>query len=80
MPASSPRLAYHQDTLVLREHRGHGLGLVLKLANVPVLRRAFPEVRTVRTWNAVENAHMLAVNDAMGYVTSGFLREWQKRR
>ena len=80
VPASSPRLAYHQDTLVLREHRGHGLGLVLKLANVPVLRRAFPEVRTVRTWNAVENSHMLAVNDAMGYVTSGFLREWQKRR
>lgn len=80
VPATSPRLAYHQDTLVLREHRGHGLGLVLKLANVPVLRGAFPEVRTVRTWNAVENAHMLAVNDAMGYEASGFVREWQKRR
>ncbi|MGA8046416.1 MAG: GNAT family N-acetyltransferase [Dermatophilaceae bacterium] len=80
VPATSPHRAYHQDTLVLREHRGHGLGLVLKLANVPVLRQAFPQVRTVRTWNAVENAHMLAVNDAMGYATSGFEREWQKRR
>lgn len=80
VPATSKTLAYHQDTLVLREHRGHGLGLLLKLANVPVLRAAFPDVRTVRTWNAVENAHMLAVNDAMGYATSGFVREWQKRR
>ena len=80
VPATSPRLAYHQDTLVLREHRGHGLGLLLKLANVPVLREAFPQVRTVRTWNAVENAPMLAVNDAMGYAVTGFVREWQKRR
>lgn len=79
VPEESPELAYHQDTLVLREHRGHGLGLALKLANVVALRTAFPQVRTVRTWNAVENAHMLAVNAAMGYVTTGYLREWQKR-
>lgn len=80
VPATSPRLAYHQDTLVLREHRGLGLGLILKLANVVALRGAFPAVRTVRTWNAVENAHMIAVNEAMGYEPTGFVREWQKRR
>ena len=80
IPRDSPTFAYHQDTLVLREHRGRGLGRLLKLANVVALRGAFPAVRTVRTWNAVENAHMIAVNEAMGYEPTGFVREWQKRR
>lgn len=79
VPKKGPTLAYQQDTLVLREHRGHGLGLAVKLANLALLRTAFPAVRTIRTWNAVENAHMLAVNTAMGFRRSGFVREWQKR-
>lgn len=78
VPKKGPTLAYQQDTLVLREHRGHGLGLAVKLANLALLRAAFPAVRTIRTWNAVENAHMLAVNTAMGFRPSGFVREWQK--
>jgi GNAT superfamily N-acetyltransferase len=80
VPKESRTLAYQEDTLVLREHRGRGLGLILKVTNLARLRTAYPDIRTVRTWNAVENAHMLAVNDAMGYATSGFVREWQKRR
>ncbi len=77
VPREAPVLAYQQDTLVLREHRGHGLGLALKQANLGVLAQV-PDVRRVRTWNAVENAHMLAVNAAMGFRPSGYLREWQK--
>lgn len=79
IPSSAPELAYQDDTLVLREHRGHGLGLALKAANTARVRDAYPQVERVRTWNALENTHMLAVNDALGYVTSGFEREWQKR-
>lgn len=79
IPQTATDLAYQDDTLVLREHRGHGLGLALKRAAAAVLRDAYPSVRTVRTWNATENEHMLAVNDALGYVPSGFVREWQKR-
>ncbi len=78
VPRDAPTLAYQQDTLVLSEHRGHGLGLALKQANLRALAAAVAEVRTVRTWNAVENAHMLAVNAAQGYRESGHLREWQK--
>ncbi|MCA1783449.1 MAG: GNAT family N-acetyltransferase [Dermatophilaceae bacterium] len=78
VPKDSPTLAYQEDTLVLTEHRGCGLGLVLKLANLGVLRAAYPAVRTIRTWNAVGNTHMLAVNTAMGFRPSGFVREWQK--
>ncbi len=78
VPQDAPTLAYQHDTLVLAEHRGHGLGLALKVANHAVLAEELPEVRTVRTWNAVENAPMLAVNAVLGYAPSGYSREWQK--
>ncbi|MDV3220345.1 GNAT family N-acetyltransferase [Intrasporangium sp.] len=71
-------LGYQQDTLVLREHRGHGLGLRLKAAAALLLMDALPEVRAVRTWNAASNRHMLAVNRALGYRVDGYSREWQK--
>ena len=76
--ASEPALGYQQDTLVLREHRGHGLGLRLKAANALAVMDALPEVTAVRTWNAASNEHMLAVNRRLGYVVDGYSREWQK--
>ena len=78
LPEDPPHLAFQHDTLVTREHRGHGLGLALKLANLRVLAERLPQVRTVRTWNAAENAHMLAVNTAMGFRPSGHLCTWQR--
>lgn len=78
VPVDDPALAYQQDTLVLREHRGHGLGASLKAANQRALREASPQTRTLRTWNAVENAPMIAVNEALGYRTSATMREWQR--
>lgn len=79
VPTAAPVLAYQQDTLVLREHRGHGLGEALKAANLRALRAEFPQTRTVRTWNAQENGPMIAVNEALGYRTTAIQREWQKR-
>ncbi len=70
-------LAYQWDTLVLREHRGHRLGLRLKAANVLALQRAVPTATRVRTWNADDNAHMLAVNTVLGYRIAGYQREWR---
>lgn len=79
VPLADPVLAYQQDTLVLREHRGHGLGAAVKAANLAALRVEFPQVRTLRTWNAEENGPMIAVNEALGYRTTALQREWQKR-
>jgi len=79
VPTEEPGLAYQQDTLVLREHRGHGLGAAVKAANLRALRAEFPRTQTVRTWNARENGPMIAVNEALGYRTTAVLREWQKR-
>lgn len=73
-----PSVVYQQDTLVLREHRGHRLGLRLKAANTLALMAQLPGPASVRTWNAEENAPMLAVNRRLGYATEAVRREWQK--
>jgi GNAT superfamily N-acetyltransferase len=59
--------AWQDDTIVLPEHRGHRLGLILKIANQRLLLRHRPSMRYVHTWNAEVNDHMIAINDAMGY-------------
>ncbi len=74
----SPTLAVQGDTLVLREHRGHALGLALKVANLRTLARERPGVASVRTWNAETNGPMLAVNDRLGFTVTGWTREWAK--
>ena len=53
-------VAYQWGTIIDRDHRGHGLGLVIKAHNLALLREAAPGVRCVNTWNAVSNTHMVA--------------------
>jgi GNAT superfamily N-acetyltransferase len=59
--------AMQNDTLVLRAHRGRGLGIRVKLANLDALTRLNPATRRVYTWNAEENEHMSAINTRMGF-------------
>ena len=61
-----PAIAAQEDTSVLREHRGHRLGLRMKLAMLDWLRAERPDVESVDTWNASGNAPMIAINDALG--------------
>ncbi len=62
-----PTNAFQWDTLVHRDHRGHRLGLLVKLANLQQLCDGAPEVRRLHTWNADTNTFMVAVNEAMGF-------------
>ena len=55
------------DTVVLAGHRGHGLGLLMKLVNLVELREHHPRHTRVVTWNAEENRYMLDVNEALGF-------------
>ena len=63
----APRWAMQALTAVRREHRGHRLGLLVKLANLEWIAAAEPQVDRVETGNASGNAHMIAVNDALGF-------------
>jgi len=61
-----PEVAAQEDTSVLAPHRGHRLGLRLKLAMLDWLRAERPDVESADTWNASGNAPMIAVNEALG--------------
>lgn len=73
-----PGRAYQWGTLVWPEHRGHRLGMALKLQNAAALQRERADIRVIRTWNAEENGPMVAVNEAMGYRAVERLGEFQK--
>jgi len=66
------------DTSVLRAHRGHRLGLLLKIGMLRWLAEAEPQLRTLDTWNAAANAHMIGVNDALGYQVLASGIGWQQ--
>ncbi|TDP91849.1 GNAT family N-acetyltransferase [Labedaea rhizosphaerae] len=59
--------AYQNDTAVLAEHRGHGLGRCIKAAMTRSLVAELPELRSVRTQTSTSNVHMIATNHALGY-------------
>ncbi|MFE9242990.1 GNAT family N-acetyltransferase [Nocardiopsis sp. NPDC006938] len=60
-------VAGQEDTLVTSAHRGHRLGLALKVHNLERLARDFPDYPAARTWNAVGNEHMRAINLRLGF-------------
>ena len=63
-----PGRAYQWGTLVRRDHRGHRLGVALKVANLRLLQHERPDVLRLTTYNAEVNSHMIGVNEALGFV------------
>ncbi|KQV26546.1 GNAT family N-acetyltransferase [Yonghaparkia sp. Root332] len=78
VPAEQDRAPWQEDTLVLREHRGHRLGLLLKAENLRLLQEHHPERRSITTYNAEENRHMLDVNEALGFRPFIYEGAWRK--
>lgn len=66
-PEADPHDVYQWDTLVLGEHRGHGLGLALKVHAMESAKDLLVGRRHVHTYNAVANRPMIAVNELMGF-------------
>jgi GNAT superfamily N-acetyltransferase len=78
VPDAHPDEGWQWATLVLREHRGHRLGLAVKLANLAQLQSTFPSARRIVTGNAQENGPMIAVNEMMGFEVTATGMEWRK--
>lgn len=67
---------YQWDTLVLPSHRGHGLGLTLKVFTMHESADLLDGRRRIHTFNAASNAPMIAVNEAMGFRQVAWLGEY----
>ena len=68
LPRTNPEHALQDDTLVLRAHRGHGLGTRVKVANLRQLAAlADPGRRWLHTYTAQDNAAMQRVNARFGF-------------
>lgn len=65
--APGTTVGWQENTLVMPEHRGHRLGLALKVATHRQLRQQAPQLRSVVTWNSHVNPWMIWVNEKLGY-------------
>jgi len=72
------RFGWQDDTLVMPEHRGHGLGGALKHATLGVLRREHPALETLQTWTDPDNHAMYATNLGFGYRPVERMHEMQR--
>ncbi len=62
----SPSSAFQEDTAVVRAHRGHRLGLLMKATMLAWVTDLRPELATIDTWNDAGNHHMIAINERLG--------------
>lgn len=75
--ADVPYHGWQWNTIVMPEHRGHRLGLLLKVENLRWVRREAPALERLDTWNANDNPHMVAINETLGYEPIEQWAEWQ---
>src|SRR5690606_37359628 len=72
-----PELTEQETTVVLPEHRGHRLGMLVKAVNLREHARVPPDTRRIATCNNETNAPMLASNVALGFRPAGGSAELQ---
>lgn len=65
--APESTVGWQENTLVMPDHRGHRLGLALKVATHRQLRERAPQLRSLVTWNSHVNPWMIEINEKLGY-------------
>ncbi len=73
----TPEWGFQQLTSVRREHRGHRLGLLVKIAMLELFAEQEPGVKHIFTGNAGANEHMIAINEQLGYKIAAVFRFWE---
>jgi GNAT superfamily N-acetyltransferase/RimJ/RimL family protein N-acetyltransferase len=72
-----PDWGFQELTAVTRAHRGHRLGLLVKVAMLDLLADREPELERILTDNAGANSHMIAINADLGFRVLDQWQGWQ---
>jgi GNAT superfamily N-acetyltransferase len=72
----TPGWGFQMTTAVLPAHRGHRLGLLVKAEMLGLLAAREPAVRHILTGNALDNRHMIAINEQLGFTATSVYRNW----
>jgi GNAT superfamily N-acetyltransferase len=72
-----PDWGFQELTAVARPHRGHRLGLLLKLAMLDLLAAREPQVTRIVTGNADGNRHMIAINEQLCFRVLSRWPSWE---
>jgi RimJ/RimL family protein N-acetyltransferase len=75
--AGRPDWGFQFGTMVLAAHRGHRLGLLVKVAMLDWLAEREPAIGHIVTGNAGPNAHMIAINERLGFKIADTYRRWE---
>jgi GNAT superfamily N-acetyltransferase len=73
----TPGWAFQMITAVLPAHRGHRLGLLVKVAMLESLAGWDVPVHRIETGNAGANEHMIAINEQLGFQVTTTHRSWE---
>jgi GNAT superfamily N-acetyltransferase len=73
----TPDWGFQQMTAVTRPHRGHRLGLLVKVAMLGLLAEREPQLRWIIAGNGNTNAHMIAINAELGFQVLDAETSWQ---
>jgi GNAT superfamily N-acetyltransferase/RimJ/RimL family protein N-acetyltransferase len=74
---ADPEYGWQEITVVARPHRGHRLGLLVKVAMMEILAEREPQLTRIITGNAEGNEHMIAINEALGYEVLNRWLSWE---
>ena len=72
-----PTWGLQELTAVARPHRGHRLGLLVKLGMLELLASREPQVTQIVTGNADANQHMIAINAQLGFEVVDEWPSWE---
>jgi GNAT superfamily N-acetyltransferase len=75
--SGTPDWGFQMSTAVLRAHRGHRLGMLIKAEMLDLLAAHEPAVRHILTGNAAGNDHMVAINTQLGFTPVYVFRSWE---